>query len=196
MVGASLAALGRPPMLQPMALKGIFAKVFDLSISIACFIAHIFYAVYAQNSPCAAPASHEHIQTVTHTLTHERSVPCLVSVCVLRRWTSNSCQRAEEKPQCGTLCALKFPQVPFIPDFGAKEKRENAVAKEMRSPHPPHGGVAAVGHGYLVAFSFLHFPPTDKVGSLRSIWFAVFLSVLALLLSVCQTRNLEKNIAN
>jgi len=39
-----------PPMLQPMALKGIFAKVFDLSISIACFIAHIFYAVYAQNS--------------------------------------------------------------------------------------------------------------------------------------------------
>lgn len=27
-----------------------FRKVFDLSISIVCFIAHIFYAVYAQNS--------------------------------------------------------------------------------------------------------------------------------------------------
>jgi len=168
---------GRSPTFPPTnaaadgALKGIFAKVFDLSISIACFIAHIFYAVYAQNSA-------QHARLFGFTQMAKGAAFVCVSVCI---FVCVSCgveqatlARAEEKPQCGTLCALKFPQVPFIPErkskVGGKRSRERSAQMLAHSLFTfgfsgllfsREGG----GEGALLSVGLFSciFPPTDKL---------------------------------
>lgn len=108
---------GRSPTFPPTnaaadgALKGIFAKVFDLSISIACFIAHIFYAVYAQNS-----AQHARlfgfIQMAKGAAFVCVSVCVCICVCVLRRWASNSCQ-SWGKTAMRHIMRAEIPSSPF-----------------------------------------------------------------------------------
>jgi len=82
--------------------------------------------------------------------------------------------RAEEKPQCGTLCALKFPQVPFIPErkskVGGKRSRERSAQMLAHSLFTfgfsgllfsREGG----GEGALLSVGLFSciFPPTDKL---------------------------------
>lgn len=129
-------------------------------------------------------------QSHTHTR-KECSLPC---VCVSPAALNKQLLPASwGKTAMRHIMRAGTPSSPFHSRLWREGKRENAVAKEMRSPRPPQGGVPAVGHGYLVAFSFLHFPPTDKLGSLRSIWFAVFLRSSPLCLP---NQKPGKNIAN
>lgn len=131
-----------------------FRKVFDLSISIVCFIAHIFYAVYAQNS--VRSVAHV-LVTIAHKVENslEPNISESLYVCywvclwpvVLRCGVvfSATAGGVREKPHCGTLCALKFPT------WGNthSQKGENATAKEMRNVCTLLRG-PAVGGAWLV----------------------------------------------
>lgn len=103
-----------------------------------CFIAHIFYAVYAQNS--VRSLAHV-LVTIAHKVENslEPNISESLHVCwwvclwpvVLRCGVvfSATAGAVREKPHCGTLCALKFPT------WGNthSQKGENATAKEMRN---------------------------------------------------------------